>query len=394
MSEKSKAEPTSNIENRLKTLRTAKSLSQGELAQMTGLSRQAVYAIETSRYLPTTPVALRLAKALQCRVEDIFSLISDGEVVEGELIGPVSVHDRVRVKVAQIGDRTVVRPVSELGDVLSLTVPADGILLGPAAGSRRGTQKVKVELLRDHRFVEDEINVAGCDPAIFLVGEYVRRRNEKTSVIGWTMGSVAALEAVKRREVHVAGLHVQDTQSGEWNLPYLRKHIASGGFTIVTFARWEAGLMVKRRNPKQIREVADLERKGTVIVNRESGSGARELLDRRLGGAGLKSHHIKGYDHLATSHIEVARNIAEGRADVGVGLRSIARIYNLDFIPLQDERYDLVIPSQLLAEHPTLSIFLDTIVSRIFRSEIEALGGYDTRETGTIRELKKQRPRS
>jgi molybdate-binding protein/DNA-binding XRE family transcriptional regulator len=394
MSEKSRAEPSSNIENRLKTLRTAKGLSQGDLGQMAGLTRQAVYAIETSRYLPTTPVALRLAKALQCRVEDVFSLISDGEVIEGELIGPMSANTRTRVKVAKIGDRTIVRPISELGDVLSLTVPADGLLLGPATSSRRGAKTVKVELLRDHRFVEDEIIVAGCDPAIFLVGDYVRRRSEKTSVIGWTMGSAAALEAVKRREVHVAGLHVQDAQSGEWNLPYLRKHVVPGEMTIVTFARWEAGLMLKRRNPKQVREIADLERKDIVIMNRESGSGARDLLDRRLRGVGLKPTHIKGYDHIATSHIEVARQIAEERADTGIGLRSVARLYNLDFIPLQDERYDLIFPTQLLAQHPTLSIFLDTIVSRVFRSEIEALGGYDTRETGTIRELKKLRARS
>jgi len=394
MSEKSRAEPPSNIENRLKSLRTAVGMSQGDLAQMSGLSRQAVYAIETSRYLPTTAVALRLARALHCRVEDLFSLISDGEVVEGELIGSASPNERVRVKVAKIGDRTIVRPVSELGDILSLTVPADGILIGPAAGSRRRMQKVNVELLRDHRFVEDEINVAGCDPAIFLVGEYIRRQNEKASVVGWTMGSAAALEAVRCREVHIAGLHVQDTESGEWNLPYLRKHIAPGGFTIVTFARWEAGLLVKHRNPKQIRDVADLGERNIVIVNRESGSGARQLIDRRLVGAGLKAHHIKGYDHLASSHIEVARKIAEGLADAGIGLRAVARLYNLDFIPLQDERYDLVIPTDLLANHPTLSIFLDIIVSRVFRSEIEALGGYDTRETGTIRELKKYRARS
>jgi molybdate-binding protein/DNA-binding XRE family transcriptional regulator len=391
MSEKSRAEPSSNIENRLKSLRTAAGLSQGDLAQMAGLTRQAVYAIETSRYLPTTPVALRLSKALHCRVEDVFSLISDGEVIEGELIGTVSADDRVRVKVAKIGDRTVVRAVSDLEDVLSLTVPADGLLLGPAAGARRGSKNVKVELLRDHRFIEEEIVVAGCDPAIFLVGDYVRRRSERTSVVGWTMGSAAALEAVRRREVHIAGLHVQDTQSGEWNLPYLRKHIEAGEFTIVRFARWEAGLMVKHRNPKGIREVADLERKGIVIMNRESGSGARELLDRRLRGAGLKPHDIRGYEHLATSHIEIARQIAEQRADAGIGLRSVARLYNLDFIPLQDEYYDLVIPTQLLATHPTLSIFLDIIVSRVFRSEIEALGGYDTRETGTIRELRKHR---
>lgn len=393
MSEKSKAEPISNIENRLKALRTAKGLSQGDLAQMAGLTRQAVYAIETSRYLPTTAVALRLAKSLQCRVEDIFSLISDGEVVEGDLIGPMPVNGRARVKVARIGSRTVIRPLSQLEDVLSLTVPADGLLLGPATGHRRGVQRVKVELIRDHRFVEDEIVVAGCDPTIFLVGEYVRRRNDKTSVVGWTMGSAAALEAVKRGEAHVAGLHIQDAHSGEWNLPYLRKHVASGAVTVVTFARWEVGLVVQRGNPKHIRDVGDLERKDVAILNRESGSGARDLLDRRLRGIGLNAQRVKGYDHMAASHVEIARRIAEGMADTGIGLRSTAKLYNLDFIPLQDERYDLVIPVKLLSEHPTLSIFLDTIVSRAFRSEIEALGGYDTRETGTIRDLKTRNQR-
>ena len=389
MSEKNKAEPISNIQNRLKSLRTAKGLSQGDLAQMAGLTRQAVYAIETSRYLPTTPVALRLGKALDCRVEDLFSLISDGEVIEGEFIGSVPAADRARVKVAKIGSRAVVRPISELGDVLTLSVPADGLLVGPAGESRRGPRKVKVELLRDHRFIEDEIVVAGCDPAIFLVGEYVRRRHEKASVVGWTMGSAAALEAVMHGEVHAAGLHIQDTRSGEWNLPYLRKHIASSDFTVVTFAKWEAGLMVQRRNPKRVREVADLARKDITIVNRESGSGARELLDRRLSGVGLTSRNIEGYDHQVGSHIDIARRIAGGGADAGIGLQSVAKLFNLDFVPLQDERYDLVIPTRLLAEHPSLSIFLDTIVSRAFRSEIEALGGYDTRETGTIREIKK-----
>lgn len=388
MSENNRAESPSNVENQLKSLRTAKSLSQNDLARMAGLTRQAVYAIETGRYLPTTAVALRLAKSLQCRVEDIFSLISGGEIIEGELMGTVLNDERVRVKVAKIGSRTVVRPLSELADVLNLTVPADGLLLGPVPGSRRDKARVRVELLRDHRFIEGEIIVAGCDPAIFLVGEYMRRWHDKSSVVGWTMGSMAALDAVKRREVHVAGLHVQDARSGEWNLPYLRRHLAVEEFTIVTFARWEAGLMVRKSNPKRIKEVADLARKDVTIMNRESGSGARELLDRRLRGAGIKPPQLKGYYHIATSHIEVARRIVAGEAHAGVGLRSVALAHGLDFIPLQDERYDLVIPTKLLAEHSGLAVFFDTIVSRVFRSEIESLGGYDTRETGTIRELK------
>ncbi|HKW85854.1 MAG TPA: helix-turn-helix transcriptional regulator, partial [Nitrospiraceae bacterium] len=119
MGEKNKAEPASNIENRLRGLRSAKGLSQGELARMAGITRQAVYAIEANQYLPTTAVALRLAGSLGCRVEDLFSLVSVGEVVEGEFIGLLSPAPRTRVKVAHVGQRMVVRPVSELGDLLN-----------------------------------------------------------------------------------------------------------------------------------------------------------------------------------------------------------------------------------------------------------------------------------
>jgi molybdopterin molybdotransferase/putative molybdopterin biosynthesis protein len=296
------------------------------------------------------------------------------------------------VKVAHVGKRMVVRAVSELGGVLNFSVPADGLLVGSVLGrkSQKGLNRVQVELLRDRRLVEEEIVVAGCDPAIFLVGEYLRRRQDKASVVGWTMGSAAALDAVKRGEVHMAGIHVQDAKSGEWNLPYLRRHLNVQGFTVVTFAGWEAGLIVKHGNPKSIRDVEDLARKGVQVVNREEGAGARFLLDRRLVTASIKPHQVKGYERLAGSHLEVARCVADGMADVGMGMRSAARLLNLDFIPLQEERYDLVIPTDHLTDHPILSMFLDTIVSRPFRTEIEALGGYDMRETGKVRRLREE----
>lgn len=393
MGEKNKAEPASNIENRLRGLRTAKGLSQSALASMAGITRQAIYAIEANQYLPTTAVALRLAGALDCRVEDLFSLISTGEVIEGDLIGSLPPVPRTRVKVAHVGKRMVVRPVSELGGVLNFSVPADGLLVGSALGgkSQKGLNRVQVELLRDRRLVEEETVVAGCDPAIFLVGEYLRRRQDKASVVGWTMGSVAALEALKRGEVHVAGLHIVDAKSGESNLPYLRRHLKGDGFTVVTFAVWEEGLLVPSGNPKGIREVAAFARKDVVLVNREQGSGARLLLDRKLSEAGIKANQVKGYHRIAGSHFDVARLIAEGQADTGIGVRSAARLLGLDFIPLQKERYDLVMPTSYLTTHPGLANLLDAIVSRPFRAEIEALGGYDTRETGKIQELRGKR---
>src|SRR5574341_825554 len=391
MGEKNKAEPASNIENRLRSLRTAKGLSQGALASMAGITRPAVCAIEANQYLPTTAVALRLAGALDCRVEDLFSLVSSGEVIAGELVGaPPEAGDsaRVRVKVARVGERLVVRPVAALGEVLNYTVPADGLILGPVGAAKRSpkdSSKVRVQLLRDRRTIEQEIAVAGCDPAIFLVGEYLRRRQEKTTLVEWMLGSAAAVEALKRREVHVAGLHMVDAKSGESNLPYLRGHLKGGDYTVITFATWEEGLIVRRGNPKGIREVSDLARKDVTLVNREEGAGARALLDQRLAITGIKASQVKGYQRLAGSHVEVARLVAETQADAGIGIWSAAKLMGLDFIPLQEERYDLVVPTPYLNEHAGLGNLLDTIVSRPFRTEIEALGGYDTRETGKVR---------
>ena len=395
MGEKNKAEPASNIENRLRQLRTAKGLSQGDLARMAGVTRQAIYAIESNQYLPTTAVALHLSGALDCRVEDLFSLVSTGEVIEGDLIGtrkggPADLS-RMRVKVARVGERIVVRPVSTLGGILNYTVPADGLMIGNAGASdrmARSRSRVRVRLLRDRRIIEQEIAVAGCDPAIFLAGEYLRRQQDKTTLVGWTLGSAAALEALKSGEVHVAGLHMVDAKSGESNLPYLRKHLPGDGFTVVTFATWEEGLMVRAGNPKGIRDVGDLARKDVGIVNREKGAGARLLLDGQLSAVGIAPREVKGYERTAASHFEVARLIAEGQADSGVGVGSAARLLGLDFVPLQRERYDLVIPTPFLTRHPALANLLDTIVSRAFRTEIEALGGYDTRETGKVRSLR------
>ena len=295
------------------------------------------------------------------------------------------------MKVAKVGGRTVVRPVAGLGDVLNYTVPADGLILGFVSGSGRTGKlpaRVRVQLLRDRRVIEQEIAVAGCDPAIFLAGEYLRRRRDTSAVVGWTLGSAAAIEALKRGEVHLAGLHVVDPKSGESNLPYLRKHLAGSGFTVVTFATWEEGLMVQPGNPKHIRSVADMVRKGIVLVNREQGSGARSLLDQKLSEAGMSAHQlINGYERIVGSHLEIARFVATGQADVGVGVRSVARLLGLDFLPLQEARYDLVVPTAYLTDHPSLAPFMDTIVSRQFRSEVEALGGYDMRDTGKLQTL-------
>jgi putative molybdopterin biosynthesis protein len=391
MGEKHKAEPSSNIENRLRVIRIAKGLSQAELAGMIGITRQAVCAIEGDQYLPTTAVALRLAGALGCRVEDLFNLISAGDLVEGDLIAASdpapSSNARVRVKVARVGNRLVAHPVAALGETLAFTVPADGVIVRPLGTTRRTTisgRAVQIRLLRDRRVVEQEIAVAGCEPAIFLAGEHLRRYKDQATVVGYSMGSTAALEALKRGEVHVAGLHIVDPSSGESNLPFLRQHVRPEEFAVITFASWEEGLLVQARNPKSIRDVSDLARPDVRLVNREPGAGARMLLDQKLQQAGIMPSQVQGYGHAVGSHFQIGRHIAEGQADVGMGVRAAAQFFGLDFLPLQAARYDLVVPKIFLKEHPSIQKLIDAIVSRPFRTEIELLGGYDTSLSGRM----------
>src|SRR5688500_3327077 len=169
MSEKSKAEPASNVVNSLRALRMAKGLSQGQLADGALVTRQAICAIEADQYLPTTAVALRFASVLGCRVEDIFSLKTTGELIEGDRVWPgavaSAVQHRTRVKVAKVEDRFVVRPVVDLGEILNYTVPADGLVIGRGGSGTRTSKadrRVRVRLVRERPIIGQEIAVAGC----------------------------------------------------------------------------------------------------------------------------------------------------------------------------------------------------------------------------------------
>jgi molybdate-binding protein/DNA-binding XRE family transcriptional regulator len=387
---KQQTKTTLQFSNQLKSLRTQKGLTQGELAARARITRQAVSSIESNLYLPTTAVALHLASVLACRVEDLFSIGTAEDIVEGKLIGHLPQRDMkaspVRVKVSKVGSKTVVRPVTGLGEALSFTVPADGYVV--AAHGQASGAMVRVNLSRDRQAIEQEISVAGCDPAIFLVGAHLRQRKDQTSIVGWTMGSMAALRALQEGEVHVAGVHLFDPTTGESNLPFLRRALKGSNYEVITFATWEEGLLVRAGNPKSIRAVSDVADPSVTLVNREEGAGARLLLDQRLRAAGINSDQVKGYGTIVASHFEIARSIASRQADVGIGIRSAAQLFELDFVPLQAARYDLVVPKAYLKSHPTLAHLFETLVSRPFQNEIEALGGYDTSETGKLHALR------
>ena len=179
--------------------------------------------------------------------------------------------------------------------------------------------------------------------------------------------------------VHVAGIHLRDPKSGEYNLKPVRDTIGRRPLMVVNFARWELGLAVAARNPLGIRGFADLMRPQIRIVNREIGAGARLALDEALEDFGLQSQRIKGYTRELPGHLEVAEAIASAEADAGVTIRVAAEAYGLAFIPLREERYDLVVLEDETGLGPVKTM-LEALNSRRFAGEINQLCAYDTEQ--------------
>lgn len=376
------------VTNRLADRRKNQSLSQAELAKQAGITRQAVYAIEANQYLPSTQISLQLADVLSCSVEDLFRLQEREVLVEAELIGASPTPKKpMRVKLSHVGSRMLARPMEGLGDILNFVMPADGVIVENANNrSRKKNAYVAVKLLHARDVIEQNIVIAGCDPALFLAGEHVRKINALSGVTNWTMGSANALRALQRGEVHMAGLHLVDMKSGQSNIPYLKRHARNRGLVGVHFASWVQGLLIQSGNPKRIRAIQDLLKPGVRLINREHGAGARFFLDELLKKTGVTGEKVKGYHQEATSHLEVARCIRDGMADVGIGVETAANFFGLDFIPLREERYDLIMRADFLGTHPMASKFLDAVVSQPFRREIEALGGYNLNDVGKMLE--------
>ena len=372
------------IRNNVRSMRKAMGMTQAELACKVRLTRQDMYAIESNQYLPSTAISLRLARILECKVEDLFCLSPMDETIEAELLGAAPDHDQpLRVKISQVGHRVIARPISQLGDLLNFVMPADGIVTSPLHKKHsRKPPTVQVNLLHARKEIQHQIVIAGCDPSLFLAGEHIRHQHALAGVTNWTMGSTHALNALLQGEVHMAGVHLVDSRTGESNIPYLKQHVRGKDFLGIRFASWVQGLFLRRGNPKHIRSGEDLSKRGIHLVNREVGSGARFLLDSLLKKSGVLSQCVKGYEKEAASHLEVAHLIRDGVADVGVGVESVARYVGLDFIPLREEQYDLILRKDILASHPMIDRLFDAMVSRPFRQELQAIGGYDLSEIG------------
>jgi putative molybdopterin biosynthesis protein len=360
----------------LKTVRGARGLSAAQLAKRIDVTRQTIYAIEDGSFVPNTAVALRLARALDVSVEDLFTLEQsrEPETLEAELLTNKSGDAKKGqlVRLCQLNERLIAVPVSFLPAFLPM---ADGI------ARKKSRHRISVTSAMDLRRDRQRLLLAGCDPALSLLTEGLG--NSGIEIISVPCSSHCALEWLKESRVHAAGSHLLDAASGDYNVPFIKRLFPKQDIRVVTFAVWEQGLVLARGNPKNIRSVADLAGKRATLINREKGSGSRDLLDKALRRAGIASKAILGYDSVATGHLAAAYAIAAGNADCCIATRSAARCFGLHFVPLSVERFDLCF-SKASVELPATKALLDTLNRSSFRKKLEAIAGYDTAHTGEV----------
>jgi putative molybdopterin biosynthesis protein len=217
-----------------------------------------------------------------------------------------------------------------------------------------------------------------------LLSQFLAPRGRR--LVSANVGSLGGLVALQRGEAHLAGSHLLDPATGQFNLPYLPQYLPDVPVLVLTFVEREQGLIVAQGNPKDIQGLADLGRADLVFVNRQRGSGTRLLLDFHIDQIGVKPESIRGYPQEEYTHLAVAAAVASGRADVGLGIHAAAAALDLAFVPLFHERYDLIIP-QLHVSGPLLAPMLDLLHEAEFRDAVGRLPGYDATRMGERVEL-------
>lgn len=300
-----------------------------------------------------------------------------------KLLSPAGDDDFVRVTLAQVGERLLATPLSRGAGVITSMVRADGLARIPrfSEGVDQG-EEAEVALYRPQATIQRAVLAMGShDPMLDLLAHHLALAYPGERLTSANVGSMGGLVALRRGECHLAGMHLLDEATGDYNTSYVRKQLPSTALQLVTFAHREQGLIVASGNPRGIRALDDLPH--VRYVNRQRGAGTRVLLDYELRRRGIDPVQIAGYETEEYTHLGVAAAVASGIADCGLGVRSAALALGLDFVPVSWERYDLVIPAAH-GDHPGLVRLLEVLRSAIFITALGAQPGYDVRETGAV----------
>ncbi len=354
---------------RLRLARQARGFSQQQLAGMAGVSRQAVSAVEAGHSDPSLRVALALAQALGMTVEELFGPVDLVQPVSAIPVAPLA-GGQARVALAPVGDQFVALPLRGDASVGLGFVPAGGLTVSAAVG-----RTVAVRPIGPPR---PTLVVAGCDPALPLLATPLGLLDPPVAFAWWPCGSGEALRLAAAGLVHAAGVHLRDAEGG-YNATAARE--LPGGAEVVGFTAWREGLLLRPELAGTITGLDGIVKHQLRLVNREPGAEARRLLDRERERLGLDAAQLPGYDTRAGGHLQVASAVAAGLADAGVASEPAAQAYGLDFVPLADERFDLVLPGAHLGSREVQGL-VKVLTSPWLLAQLASLPGYDAAACG------------
>jgi putative molybdopterin biosynthesis protein len=300
-----------------------------------------------------------------------------------KLASSMGMDDWVRVRLGRVGGDLVATPLPRGAGVLTSLVRADGLLVVPAGleGHHAG-EHVDVALLRGVGEIDRTIVAVGShDLVLDLAASELRAADPAVTLASSNVGSLGGLVALRDGLCHIAGSHLLDPASGEYTLPYVDRVLGEREIAVVRLVHREQGLIVARGNPLGLGGIEDLARPDVRYVNRQRGAGTRVLLDHELGLRNIAPDAVTGYAREEHTHLAVAAAVAAGRADAGLGVMAAARAFDLDFVPVTREPYDLVLAAETL-DDPAIAPLWELLRRPDFRSAVEALGGYGTREMG------------
>jgi molybdate-binding protein/DNA-binding XRE family transcriptional regulator len=369
---------------RLRLARQARGLSQQHLAGMAGVTRQAVSAVESGHSDPSLRVALSLSDALGMTVEELFGPGDPAVPVQARPVAAAGAEGS-RVALAAVGDGFVALPLHADTAARAGFGPAGGLVVGgPASGGTTGDGAMSDGVpgsiaVRPIGPPRPTLVVAGCDPALPLLETPLALLDPPVAFAWWPCGSGEALRLAAAGMVHAAGVHQPGHAGGYEHYEQDAQVEIPGGAETVGFTSWREGLVA--RAATGIRGLDDVASRGLRLVNREPGAQARVLLDQERLRLRLDPAELPGYDGQAAGHLQVASTVAGGVADVGVSSEPAALAYGLNFVPLAEERFDLVIPARYAASREVQGL-LKVLASPWLLAQLASLPGYDPARCG------------
>ena len=305
--------------------------------------------------------------------------------VSRDIPSKLGLEEFIRAHIGRVGERMVAIPLPRSAGSTTTLSRAEGIIRIPSfsEGLVAG-EEAEAELLVEPEDIDNTIvSIGSHDITLDILSDEIRKGGSHIRIASGNVGSLGGLLALKKETAHMAGSHLLDTQTGEYNISYIHKYLKGVPVHVFNLVTREQGLIIQKGNPKGVEGIGDLTRDGVTFVNRQPGSGTRILFDYKLREMGIDPARIDGYENEEYTHMNVAVAVLNGMADVGLGIMAAARALDLDFLPVLTEQYDLVIPNSFV-DDARIQLLLTVARSKGFRERIKGLGGYDPGKSGNL----------